>query len=104
MRYFAFICLFLVGCAGGYVPNYDYRWYKKFEEPYQMVLTKSNKEQLTRHCSAEVLACAVRLDDLKKCAVLVEVDFLPKWALEHEKRHCDGWSHDGKQKAVFLGS
>lgn len=86
------------GCASSYVPNYDYSWYKKHSESYPMRVMQVEQSKVASHCGGELktLACAVRLDDLKQCAVLTSVHFLPKWALEHEKMHCDGWSHDKK--------
>lgn len=86
------------GCASSYIPNYDYSWYKKYNESYPMKVLVTEQKKVAQHCGGEMrtLACAVRLSDIKQCAVLTSVDFIPKWALEHEKMHCDGWSHDGK--------
>lgn len=97
----AVLCLavgVLTACSSLSVENTDYKWYKKYQEAYPMVLKKEvSQDQVMKFCKEfSTIACAVRLDDMKKCVVLTSYEKLPEWALKHEKAHCDGYSHDGK--------
>ena len=76
--------------------TFDYTWVKTREamsRPWFYLYT--NDVNLTCHSwgipkDVEVLACASRTRD--PCMIILPVD-APLWLIEHEEKHCYGWSH-----------
>lgn len=85
----------LTGCA---IPLSDsnYDWYHTGLDPVPMEVTVTSQENVQALCcntGIHVMACAFRDLGKKKCQVFTAYKNLPQSVLEHEQRHCDGWSH-----------
>lgn len=80
----------LTGCA---TPDYVYHWEKTGPAlPMELVRTsQANVQGLCCNTDINVWACTVRTETT--CRVYTSWEQLPKATLNHEKKHCDGYSH-----------
>jgi len=90
-----FVVLALTGCA---VPIHDsaYEWKHSGAKAIPMELHLTSQENVQALCcatDAHVMACAWRDEAANRCDVFTAYTKLPDETLQHEKRHCDGWTH-----------
>ena len=87
------IAILLGGCA-----SFDYDWRKVHPaapKPWQRVMV-ADADATCRKVGAvgvgieRILACATWRQD--GCTIYMQAN-TPAWAMSHEARHCEGWTH-----------
>ena len=95
IRLVLFVVILLSSCTHIFAKrDWEYTWTKSTRPSNKMELFVVNQDVVNQYCNQEfhAFACAVMTEN--SCKVYTSYKTLPKFIIQHEEKHCDGWDHN----------